>query len=139
MPRLGRRRSRSNPLHRITRSILIEEARIPHIRDDATVLALCPIQDRSILHMLVVVGACPDLIDLSHDMVIKKHGLEVLDGLDVNVNDIAEIEFYDLGTDRTKITACSRIDTHTDLDKGMDRHGSRDHFMGADGPIRIQK
>ena len=89
--------------------------------------------------MLVVVGARPDLIDLPHDMVIKEHGLEVLDGLDVDVNDIAEIEFHDLGTDGTKIATCSRIHTHADLDKGMNGHGSRDHLMGADGPIRIQK
>ena len=72
-------------------------------------------------------------------MVIKEHGLEVLNGLDVDVNDIAEIEFHDLGTDRTKIAACSRVDTHTDLDKGMDRHGSRNHFMGADGSVGVQK
>ena len=89
--------------------------------------------------MLVVVRACPDLIDLSHDMMIKEHGLEVLNGFNVDVNNIAEIEFHNLGAHGTKIAACSCIDTHTDLDKGMDRHGSRDHFMGADGPIRIQK
>ena len=131
--------SRRNPLHRITGTILIQEARVPHIRNDATVLALCPIENRGILHMLVVVGARPDLINLSHDMVIKEHRLEILDGLNVDVNDITEIEFDNLGTNGTKIATCSRIHTHADLDKGMDRHGSRDHLMGADRPIRIQK
>ena len=132
-------RSRSNPFHGITRPILGQEAWIPDIRNDTAVLALRPIEDRSILHVLVIVGTRPDLINLSHDMVIKEHGLEVLDGLNVNIDNISEIEFDDLGANGTKIAARSRIHAHTDLDKGMDRHGSRNHFMSADGSVGIQK
>ena len=118
---------------------MIEEAWIPYIRDHATVFGLCPIKNGRILYVLEIVRARPDLINLSHDVVMKEHRLEVLDGFNVNVNDIAEIEFDDLGAHGTKIAACSRIHAHANLNKGVDGHGSRDHLVDADRSVRIQK
>ena len=101
----------------------MKEAGVPYIGNDASVGNIGLIQDGGIVDVLFVVGAGPNRIDFTDDMVIEEDSGAVLDGFNVDVENVAEVQFDDLGSNGAQIGACSGIQTHADFDEECNGHG----------------
>ncbi len=128
-----------NPFKLLLVSILSHKTRVPYVGNHATVFNGGTIQDGGIFNVLFVVRTCPNLVDFADDMVIEKHSTVVLDGFNVNIENVSEIQFGNLGADGTKVSAGHGIQAHPDFNERVNGKLFHHHFLCGDGAIGCNK
>jgi hypothetical protein len=120
------------PFQFLSRSIAFQEAGLPDVGHDDSALSRDTIEDSGILHVLSIVRAGPDLIEFAYEVMVEELGAVVLDGFDIDVQDVPQVEFDDLGAHVAKVCTCFGVETHTDFDEEPNfLCGSNDFGMGG--------
>jgi hypothetical protein len=74
--------------------------------------------------VLLIVRRYPDFVDLTYDVMGEVHASVEHGCLDVDIQNVAEIEFSHLGADCAKEFSEIGIDTHTNFEIEVDGHRS---------------